>query len=152
MWCKQRGSRNEQAAPKTKMLRLPLNKKNDVCEWYEVQPSAAIKIMRMAGEKSDFSRHRRTNLELMTYNLAQTCNRDRSTGVSQRVGTDAWNFVGDWYVYERLDRAKAAAVYLISVTCLVTVTHTYSTVSQLYLIVYAISIYKQNHTARTSRT
>jgi hypothetical protein len=70
------------------MLRLPPNKKRVSVNGMKCSHAAAVKIMRMAGEKSDFSRHKRTNLELMTYKLAQTCNRDKSTGVSQRVDTD----------------------------------------------------------------
>jgi hypothetical protein len=100
--------------------------------------------MGMAGGKSDFSRHRLAHLELMIYKLAQSCNWDKSTGVSQTVGTDAWTFLGAWYAYEKLHRRKAAARYVISVTYSVTVTHTYSIVRQLYLTVYAIRIYKQN--------
>jgi hypothetical protein len=44
--------------------------------------------METAGEKSDFCRHRLSNLEPITCLYAQLGDRDKKAGVSQKVGTD----------------------------------------------------------------
>ena len=49
-----------------KMLALPFNKKGSV-NGMDCSHADAVKTMETAGGKSDFRRHRLSNLELMTY-------------------------------------------------------------------------------------
>ena len=68
MKCKQRGSRTEDASNKTKMPRLLLKKKGGgAVNGMDCSHADANKTMETVGEKSDFCRHRLSNLELMTY-------------------------------------------------------------------------------------